>query len=83
MAVKAESPRRPLITTSVLILLVRAYQRVVSPLFPAACRYTPSCSEYAVQALRRHGLVRGLWYAAARVVRCHPWAAGGHDPVPE
>jgi putative membrane protein insertion efficiency factor len=83
MAANAESPRRPLITTSVLILLVRAYQRAVSPLFPAACRYTPSCSEYAVQALSRHGLVRGLWYAAARIVRCHPWAAGGHDPVPE
>jgi hypothetical protein len=83
MAVKAESSRRPLITASVLILLVRAYQRAVSPLFPATCRYTPSCSEYAVQALRRHGLLRGLWYAAARVVRCHPWAAGGHDPVPD
>jgi len=82
MAVKSESFRRPLIATSALVLLVRAYQRAISPLFPASCRYVPSCSEYAAEALKRHGVVRGLWYAALRIVRCHPWAAGGEDPVP-
>ena len=82
MAINAESSRRPLIATSALVLLVRMYQRAISPLFPATCRYIPSCSEYAAQALRRHGLLRGAWYAAARIVRCHPWAAGGEDPVP-
>ena len=83
MAINAESSRRPLMATSALVLLVRAYQRAVSPLLPATCRYIPSCSEYAAQALVRHGLLRGLWYAAARVVRCHPWSVGGEDPVPQ
>jgi putative membrane protein insertion efficiency factor len=82
MAVNSESSRRPPIVTNVLVLLVRAYQRAVSPLFPATCRYVPSCSEYAAQALTRHGPVRGVWYAAARILRCHPWAEGGEDPVP-
>jgi putative membrane protein insertion efficiency factor len=68
--------------TGTLVLVVRAYQRLVSPLFPASCRYVPSCSEYAAQALARHGLVRGLWYAGRRLLRCHPWAEGGDDPVP-
>ena len=68
--------------SSVLVVLVRAYQRLVSPLFPASCRYTPSCSEYAAQALSRHGLFRGLLLAVARVVRCNPWSEGGEDPVP-
>jgi putative membrane protein insertion efficiency factor len=83
MATNAESSRRPLVLTSALVLLVRAYQRTVSPLFPATCRYIPSCSEYAAQALARHGLVRGVFYASLRVLRCHPWAVGGEDPVPE
>jgi putative membrane protein insertion efficiency factor len=82
MAVKAESPRRPQIATRLVVLLVRGYQRAISPLLPATCRYVPSCSEYAVQALAQHGLLLGLWYAAARIVRCHPWAQGGDDPVP-
>jgi len=82
MVTSSESSRRPLFVTGVLIWLVRAYQLTVSPLLPATCRYAPSCSEYAAQALSRHGLVRGLWYALARIARCHPWAAGGEDPVP-
>jgi putative membrane protein insertion efficiency factor len=82
MAVNTVSSRRPLIATSAVLLAVRAYQHAISPLFPPTCRYTPSCSEYAAQALSRHGLLRGLWYAALRIVRCHPWAAGGADPVP-
>jgi putative membrane protein insertion efficiency factor len=68
--------------TSVLVVLVRAYQRLVSPLLPASCRYVPSCSEYTAQALTRHGLVRGTWLSLARVLRCNPWSEGGEDPVP-
>ncbi len=63
-------------------LLVRIYQRLLSPLLPATCRYEPSCSEYAAEALRAHGLRRGSALAARRILRCHPWRAGGHDPVP-
>jgi len=69
--------------TSVLVVLVRAYQKLESPLYPANCRYVPSCSEYAAQALTRHGLVRGTWLSMARVLRCNPWSQGGEDPVPE
>ncbi len=69
--------------TSMLVVLVRAYQKLVSPLLPASCRYTPSCSEYAAQALTRHGFVRGTWLSLVRVVRCNPWSEGGDDPVPQ
>ena len=65
-----------------LILLVRGYQIAISPLLPASCRYTPSCSQYAVEALRRHGALKGAWLAARRLSRCHPFRAGGYDPVP-
>lgn len=66
-----------------LVLLVRVYQRLISPLFPASCRYIPSCSEYAAQALKRHGIVRGGLLSAGRILRCNPWARGGEDPVPD
>ncbi|MFH1690760.1 MAG: membrane protein insertion efficiency factor YidD [Candidatus Eisenbacteria bacterium] len=69
--------------TSGLVVLVRAYQRLVSPLFPASCRYVPSCSEYAAQAFAQHGLVRGAWLSLGRLLRCNPWSHGGEDPVPE
>jgi putative membrane protein insertion efficiency factor len=62
--------------------LVRAYQWTISPLLPPACRFHPSCSEYAAQALERHGALRGSWLAARRVCRCGPWHHGGFDPVP-
>lgn len=65
-----------------LIFFVRAYQVGLSPLLPASCRYYPSCSAYAIEALDRHGAVRGAWLAARRVLRCHPFRAGGFDPVP-
>jgi hypothetical protein len=70
------------------MLLVRVYQLVVSPLLHlaagpgAGCRFTPSCSEYARLAVSEHGLARGSWLALRRLLRCHPWQAGGHDPVP-
>ena len=63
--------------------LVRAYRIFVSPLLPAACRFHPSCSAYAEQALREHGALRGGWLAARRLCRCGPWHPGGFDPVPE
>ena len=62
--------------------LVRVYQLFLSPLFPASCRYTPTCSAYAVEAIERYGVVRGAWLAAKRIARCHPFRPGGHDPVP-
>ena len=65
-----------------LIWLVRAYQVVLSPMTPATCRYFPSCSAYAVTALRRHGLFRGTWLTIRRLGRCHPWTPGGVDHVP-
>jgi len=66
----------------VLIALIRAYQRWLSPLKPPSCRYRPTCSQYALEAVMRYGAVRGLWLAARRVARCHPLARGGYDPVP-
>ena len=62
--------------------LVRAYRYAVSPMLPPACRFHPSCSEYAQEALQRHGALRGAWLALARVCRCGPWHPGGCDPVP-
>ncbi len=64
------------------IVFVRGYQVGVSPFLPPACRYTPSCSHYAIEALRRHGAIKGSWLAARRLFRCHPFRAGGYDPVP-
>ena len=71
-----------IVAKHVLILLVRAYQIAVSPLLPPACRYYPSCSAYAVEALERHGALRGGWLALRRIGRCHPFRPGGYDPVP-
>jgi putative membrane protein insertion efficiency factor len=66
-----------------LILLVRGYQVVLSPLLPSACRYQPSCSAYAIEALEKHGALRGSWLAMRRIGRCHPFHPGGFDPVPD
>jgi len=68
--------------SSLLRLAVRAYRYCLSPLLPPSCRFYPSCSEYAEEALARHGALRGGWLAARRVCRCGPWNPGGHDPVP-
>ena len=68
--------------TWLLVLVLRAYRRVISPLYGDVCRYYPSCSAYALDAVEIHGALRGGWLAARRLGRCHPWAAGGVDPVP-
>jgi uncharacterized protein len=65
-----------------LALVIRGYQRFISPFLPPACRFTPSCSEYARQAVLRYGALAGGWMAFKRVVRCNPWNPGGDDPVP-
>lgn len=65
-----------------LVLLVRFYQLCISPLTPPACRYTPTCSQYALEALRKYGPLKGGWLTLRRLARCHPWGGSGYDPVP-
>ena len=65
-----------------LLAALGFYRTAISPAFPPSCRYTPSCSAYAVEAIERHGAARGGWLALRRLLRCHPFHAGGHDPVP-
>jgi hypothetical protein len=67
---------------AVLVQLLKGYKRWISPLLPVACRYVPSCSEYAMEAVQVHGAVRGSVLAAGRLLRCHPFVRGGYDPVP-
>lgn len=74
--------RRPAPLTWVLLALVRCYRKVVSPLLPPSCRFYPSCSAYAVEALTVHGALRGTWLTLRRLARCGPWHPGGLDPVP-
>jgi putative membrane protein insertion efficiency factor len=62
--------------------LIRGYQLVLSPLLPPSCRFYPSCSQYALEAVNRHGAMKGTWLAARRLARCHPFNPGGYDPVP-
>ncbi len=65
-----------------LILVAKGWQRGPSLILPPSCRYRPSCSAYAIEALRRYGAMRGGWMAARRILRCHPWGGHGYDPVP-
>ncbi|OFX27480.1 MAG: membrane protein insertion efficiency factor YidD [Armatimonadetes bacterium RBG_16_67_12] len=65
-----------------MLLLIAAYQRLLSPLLPRSCRFYPSCSTYAAEAIERHGAARGVMLAVRRILRCHPFHPGGYDPVP-
>ncbi len=66
----------------ILVGVIRLYQRFVSPLFPPSCRFTPNCSRYAIEAMRKHGPIKGGLLTTWRVLRCNPFGKGGHDPVP-
>ncbi len=65
-----------------LLALVKFYQYCISPLTPPSCRYVPTCSQYAVEALRKYGPIKGCWLTLKRLLRCHPWGGSGYDPVP-
>jgi len=65
-----------------MIGLVRVYQRAISPLFPSTCRYTPTCSSYSIEALKKHGPFKGGWLSLKRFLSCNPWGGHGYDPVP-
>lgn len=80
-AVEAEASRAGWVSRA-LVLLLRGYQKWISPLFPPSCRFYPSCSAYAIEAMTEHGALRGSWLAARRLLRCGPWHPGGVDPVP-
>lgn len=69
--------------SKLLILLIRAYQYIVSPLLGPRCRFTPSCSDYTSESISVYGPAKGLWLGAKRIGRCHPWCHGGYDPVPK
>ena len=64
------------------IALIKIYQWILSPLLGPKCRFTPTCSNYALQAFKKHGPIKGLWLASRRIVKCHPWGPHGYDPVP-
>jgi len=64
------------------IILIKLYQWIISPLLGSKCRYTPTCSHYGIEALKKYGPIKGLWLTAKRIARCHPWGGHGHDPVP-
>lgn len=70
------------IISLILIIPIKLYQILISPLLGPSCRFTPTCSQYAVEAIQKHGPIRGSWLAAKRIIRCHPWGGCGHDPVP-
>ena len=66
----------------ILLGLIRFYQYALSPMLPPRCRYQPTCSQYAIESVRKYGALKGGWLAAKRICRCHPWGGSGYDPVP-
>jgi len=66
----------------ILISMIKAYQVFLSPFFGQQCRFYPTCSQYALETINKHGAIVGSYYAVRRLLRCHPWHAGGHDPIP-
>lgn len=67
---------------SMLVLPIIFYRKVISPMTPPSCRFTPTCSQYAIEAIRKHGPFKGVYLAIRRILRCHPWGGSGYDPVP-
>jgi putative membrane protein insertion efficiency factor len=65
-----------------LIILIKIYQVLISPLIPPSCRFTPTCSQYALEALKKYGILKGSWLGFRRIIKCHPWGGSGYDPVP-
>jgi len=65
-----------------LIVLIKVYQLLISPLFPSSCRFTPTCSHYTLEALKKYGILKGVWLGFRRIIKCHPWGGSGYDPVP-
>jgi len=80
MCEPGDAPSRP---ARVVMAMLSGYKRFISPLLPPACRFEPTCSEYMLEAVRRHGAARGGWLGVRRLARCHPWHPGGYDPVPD
>ena len=70
------------VLTTLLLSPIYFYRACISPLTPPSCRFTPTCSAYAIEAIQKHGPVKGLWLAIRRILRCHPWGGSGYDPVP-
>ncbi len=70
------------IVVELLLLPVYFYRKFISPMLPPSCRFTPTCSQYAVEALKKHGPIKGTWLTVKRLLRCHPWGGSGYDPVP-
>ena len=75
--------RRPAAPVRAVVFLVQLYRNMISPLRPASCRFTPTCSQYAVDALQEYGMFRGSWLAIVRLAKCGPWHRGGWDPIPD
>ena len=70
------------IVSQLLLLPIYFYRNCISPLLPPTCRYTPTCSQYDIEAIKKHGPLKGLWLTIKRICRCHPWGGSGYDPVP-
>jgi uncharacterized protein len=68
--------------SQIFIFIIRFYQLAISPMLPPRCRYTPTCSAYSLQAIKKYGPIKGSWLAVKRIASCHPWGGSGHDPVP-
>lgn len=66
----------------IFVFIIKVYQKIISPLLPPSCRYQPTCSQYSVEAIQKHGPLKGGWLAIKRITSCHPWGGSGYDPVP-
>lgn len=65
-----------------IIILIKGYQLLISPLLPSSCRFEPTCSQYALEALKKYGFIKGAWLGIKRILKCHPWGDSGYDPIP-